>query len=68
MSVLLHPTISWQGWQQVKRSSAFKRLTSNQRIHLVNQLPHTLWAWEMGDSREIDDLLKSLRPELKEND
>jgi len=68
MSILLHPTISWQGWQQVKQSQAFKGLTASEQIHLINQLPHSLWPWEMSDSCEIDDLLENLRPEIKEND
>ncbi len=68
MSVLLHPTISWQGWQEVKQSQAFLRLTSSERIRLINQLPHSLWTWEMSDSGEIDELLESLGRERQEKD
>ncbi len=68
MAVLLHPTISWQGWQQVKQSKAFRRLSAAEKVRLINQLPHGLWTWEMGDSGEIDDLLESLGCERQEKD
>jgi hypothetical protein len=60
MIVLLHPTISWQGWQEVKQSQVFQRLSPGERIRLVNQLPQALWTWEMSDSSEIDALLETL--------
>lgn len=60
MVVLLHPTISWQGWQEVKQSLVFQRLSSRERIRLINQLPAGLWTWEMSDSSEIDTLLDGL--------
>lgn len=66
MSVLLHPTINWQGWQQVKKSPGFTSLPSSERIRVINQLPHNLWTWEMGDSGEIDELLESLGRERQE--
>lgn len=68
MTVLLHPTISWQGWQEVKQSSVFQRLTSAERIRLINQLPHGLWSWEMGDSNEIDALLEGLERERQDTE
>ncbi len=68
MVVLLHPTISWQGWQEVKQSSAFQQLSSSERIRLVNQLPHGLWSWEMGDSAEIDALLEGLGQERQDQE
>ena len=60
MRVLLHPTINWQGWQEVKKSSIFKILSSEERILLINQLPHGLWTWEMCDNSEIETLLEGL--------
>ncbi len=68
MSVILHPTISWQGWQEVKRSRAFQQLTAEERIRLIHQLPHNLWTWEMCDNSEIDLLLESLGRERLEKD
>ena len=68
MTVLLHPKISWQGWQEVKKSSVFQRLTSAERILLINQLPHGLWSWEMGDSKEIDALLDGLGRERQDTE
>ncbi len=68
MSVLLHPTINWQGWQEVKQSHDFQKLVSGERIRIVNQLPHSLWTWEMSDGGEIDDLLESLGRERLEKD
>lgn len=68
MSVLLHPTINWQGWQEIKQSRVFKHLSSSDRLRLINQLPHNLWTWEMSDSGEIDELLESLGRERQEKD
>lgn len=68
MTVLLHPTISWQGWQEVKQSQDFQHLVSEERVRLINQLPHNLWSWEMGDSGEIDFLLESLGRDRREKD
>ena len=68
MSVLLHPTINWQGWQEIKQSAAFKALDSEARLRLIHQLPHNLWAWEIGDGEEIDLLLENLDKERQERD
>lgn len=68
MSVLLHPTINWQGWQEIKQSKLFSKLPSVERIRLINQLPHSLWTWEMADGGEIDELLDSLDRERQEQD
>ena len=68
MSVLLHPTINWQGWQEIKQSAAYKKLDAEARLHLINQLPHNLWTWEIGEADEIDLLLDSLDRERKERD
>lgn len=68
MSVLLHPTITWQGWQEVKQSRNFQNLSPSERILIINQLPHSLWAWEMSDGGEIDELLDSLGRERRKND
>ncbi len=68
MSILLHPTISWQGWQEVKQSQVFQRLSSEERIRLVNQLPHGLWFWEMDESSEIDALLEGLGREKQDTE
>ena len=68
MAVLLHPTISWQGWQEVKQSPAFQKLSSDERLRLINQLPHSLWIWEMGESSEIDALLEDLGRERQDKD
>ncbi len=68
MPVLLHPTINWQGWQEVKQSREFQQLPATERIRLVNQLPHCLWTWELSDNGEIDLLLDSLGRERHEQD
>ena len=68
MAVLLHPTISWQGWQEVKQSLAFQELSSGERLRLINQLPHGLWTWEMAESSEIDALLEDLGRERQDKD
>ena len=60
MAVLLHPTITWQGWQEVKQSSVFKALSSIERIRLINQLPHGLWNWEISENNDIEALLEGL--------
>lgn len=68
MAVLLHPTISWQGWQEIKQSKTFQELPPGERFRLINQLPHNLWAWEMSDGGEIDEMLDSLVRERHEKD
>lgn len=68
MPVLLHPTINWQGWQKIKQSQTFQRPASSDRIRMINQLPHSLWTWEMSESGEIDELLESLGRERQEKD
>jgi len=68
MAVLLHPTINWQGWQEVKQSQFFQRLASDERIRLIHQLPHGLWSWEMSDSSEIDALLEGLGRERQDQE
>ncbi len=68
MTVLLHPTINWQGWQEVKQYSDFQQLPSTERIRLINQLPHSLWIWEMSDSGDIDELLDNLDRGKQEQD
>jgi len=68
MTVLLHPSISWQGWQQVKQSRLFQELSAVERIRLINQLPHSLWTWEMSETSEIDALLEGLGRERQDKD
>jgi hypothetical protein len=68
MEVLLHPKISWQGWQEVKLSSFYQKLSLEEKIDLVNQLPQGLWAWEMSEGSEIDALLDGLVPEGQEKE